>query len=127
MGKLGEATHDNLDVTLAVSWGNELFPTTSLIGMSTEAMHSFNVCPQLYHFHSSVQHEEYLASLVDQVHHCGLSVSRNLAEDAAAAAESKALQTFGSCSDTIPCMRQVGLSVHNVPMDEVGSHVPQIT
>ncbi|XP_050711188.1 uncharacterized protein LOC126995571 [Eriocheir sinensis] len=65
-----------------------------------------------------LQHEEYLASLVDQVHHCGMSVSRNLAEDAAAAAESKAFQTFGSCSETIPCMRQVALSVHNVPMDK---------
>lgn len=96
-------------------------------GMSTEAKHSFSVFPQLYHFHSCVQHEEYLASFVDQVHHYGMSVSHNLAEEGAAAAENKALQTFGSCSETIPCIRQVALSVHNVPMAEVGSNASQIT
>lgn len=72
--------------------------------------------------HSYLQHEEYLASLADEVHHRGLALSHNLAKEAATAAESKAFQTLGSCSEAIPNIRHVDLSVQNVPAGEVCSH-----
>ena len=69
-----------------------------------------------------LQHEEYLYSLLEKVQYCGLMNGEDLTQEMAKAANTKVLETMGSCSDAIPCVKRVDISLRNVPPKEVSHH-----